>query len=109
MRKHRGGDRTHTDFRSAARLTIAVDLVEANLAGRDSHGVVRGAPHLAWLRVGVERQRARDAVVGGVRGQPAGAGDLGQRHELVPGLHAERPQLAGRPFPVGPLGGGQSA
>ncbi len=37
---------------SAEAQRIATHLVEANLVGHDSHGVIRVAPYVQWLRVG---------------------------------------------------------
>ena len=45
----------------AEAATIALHLVEANLAGHDSHGVIRVAPYLKLLREGgvVANRQAR--------------------------------------------------
>jgi hydroxycarboxylate dehydrogenase B len=42
---------------------IATDLVEANLTGHDSHGVVRVPRYLDWLRAGFVRAGQRATVV----------------------------------------------
>jgi hydroxycarboxylate dehydrogenase B len=42
---------------------IALHLVEANLVGHDSHGVIRVAPYVQWLRAGKVHANRRIQVV----------------------------------------------
>jgi uncharacterized oxidoreductase len=43
---------TDAGCQSAEAERIAIHLVEANLVGHDSHGVIRVAPYVQWLRAG---------------------------------------------------------
>ena len=42
---------------------IADHLVEANLAGHDSHGVIRVSAYIAWLRQGAVHANRRMRIV----------------------------------------------